>query len=42
MRTRSYQTSYADLVARVMGFAQAAMLESTESPDERKAPRVQF
>ena len=32
----------ANLVARVLGFAQAAMLESTESPDERKAPRVQF
>jgi LemA protein len=32
----------ANLVARVLGFAQAAMLESTESPEERKAPRVQF
>ena len=32
----------ANLVARVLGFAQAAMLESTESPEERKAVRVQF
>ena len=32
----------ANLVAKVLGFAQAAMLESTESPEERKAPRVQF
>lgn len=32
----------ANLVARMLGFALAAMLESTESPEERKAPRVQF